>query len=291
MEGQITEPDVPQIKSFHSAIAEWRKNYPGSPLDANWISIRAMELFEAETFHQLPVTRPTSPKDVLVNQHRLQRIRPLTGVIQIVAPGPSAPENLHKLDGFGFTIVVNKACELPGAKNLWMVEDGTVYEDRFSRCKWFQYGLESCHDIACFDSGYLYEKCPDIPYTFESAGQFSDYTAYTFNEKGISEPHRIRTKLYHGYLRGDSTISCKALQLSYMLGAKEIRLCGVDMMKNEYFDGSKTVNADREEGGNYWDYAIPRFNSVIKYIQGKGVRIVSLSPTALDLEVINGGYS
>jgi len=47
-----------------------------------------------------------------------------------------------------------------------------------------------------------------------------------------------------------------------------------------YFDGSETNT------GQPYEYAVPVFDMMIQYIQSKGIKIVSLSDTNLNLDVI-----
>jgi hypothetical protein len=206
------------------------------------------------------------PKDIFLHLDNFK----VTPRIQIVAPGPNGKAHWNELDPECFTIVVNKSCEIPEIrKDLWLVADPTAHLYKDTRAQWFNYGLEHCFDIACFDSGKLFQWYPDVPYTHE----WGDY---------------LRSSSYGPFpyvLRGGTTISGQAVQLAYWLEATEIVLCGVDLTTNKYFDDSSTY-IQRREGNEPWEWVYPKFQMLVDWIIKHGVKVYSLSKTALKVNKV-----
>lgn len=191
-----------------------------------------------------------------------------TSTIQIVAPGKGGSDYLSLLDPSLTTIVINKAIEIDCNADLWMVADSNAYEHRHNKCSWFQYGIDNHMDIACFDSGFLFEKYPDVPMTFEHGPKIA-----------IDD-----CCLIPGFMRSGCSIGAQAIQMAFWLGADEIRLLGMDMSGVEYFDGTDAGAKWRNDGT--WHVIKTRINLMLNWIRSRGVEVTSLSPTALDVEVL-----
>ena len=81
-----------------------------------------------------------------------------------------------------------------------------------------------------------------------------------------------------GVIRYGATVSACAIQFAYIFGAAEILLCGVDFSGDEYFDGTKNVNAHH---GDTWP-ALERLQPLLDHlIDDKRMLIATLSPTKL----------
>jgi hypothetical protein len=191
----------------------------------------------------------------------------LTERIYIVAPGENGAAHYADLPTDCFTIIVNKACELDlPRRDLWMVSDPTVYNYKARGVvDWFQHGYDNYKDIACFDSGTLLEYFKDTRYTHEWAGEITSE---------FLEP--IKNKM-----RGGITISGRAVQMAYWLGAKEIILCGVDMSGMHYFDGTDRGTVAQHHTA--WVRVLPLFQQLCDWLREHGVSVYSMSETALEV--------
>ncbi len=198
----------------------------------------------------------------------------LTERMYVVAPGENGADYYEQLDAECFTIIVNKACdlELP-RRDMWMVADPTpFYAKMRGPYDWFSRGLATCEPIACFNSMSLMDFFDRCKYTHEWAPEI-------FND--FSEPVKNR-------IRGGLTISGMALQMAYWLGAKEIILCGVDMCGSRYYDGNdRGIVSEKDK---VWTRVVPLMNQLIKWIEDHGVKVYSLSPTALEVRTWQHQY-
>jgi len=194
----------------------------------------------------------------------------LTDRIQIVAPGINGKNHYDHLDPECFTIIVNKACEIPGIRrDLWMVADPTPYHALVrGYIDWFAEGLKTCESIGCFNSLTMLEYFDKVKYTHEWAGEIFDE---------FIEPMK-------NHIRGGLTISGMAVQMAYWLGAKDIVLCGVDLSGMYYFDGSERGTAAQHHTA--WVRILPLFQQLVDWVQARGVKVYSLSETALNVERI-----
>ncbi len=181
--------------------------------------------------------------------------------IQIVAPGLNGAGHHNDLDPCCFTIVVNKAIELPIRKDIWIVAD---YKQS-TTTDWFPFGIRNHADIACLQTEWLSNAFPDAPWSF-GCGPLID-------------PDEMVMPI-NGVLRYGTTVSGQALQLAYWLAPKEIVLCGLDFVGSEYFD---RTNRNLPPHHRLWKVKIP-MNRLIKWIINRGIKITSLSKTFLTLE-------
>jgi hypothetical protein len=86
-----------------------------------------------------------------------------------------------------------------------------------------------------------------------------------------------------GLTRPGCTIAGATIQICYWLGVKNIRLCGIDMWGDKYFDGSKHKRADR--ANHDWG-CLNVFNALIDNLERKGMTFTSLSETRLRVKQI-----
>lgn len=203
--------------------------------------------------------------------------------VHVLGMGPNmTEEHLSKL-GYEhqFTICVNRAIDYDSPRHvLWLCDDGTLPEK-----EWFQnciryYLPEDPKHIASFpivfSEGKLLETYPRVPYYVRhSPGFYTDPVG-----------------CWPGVLRGGTSVGGKGTQLAYHLikkdapGPKRIVLCGIDMMGKVYANDPEGhgCNANLRRDGTWAQ--LPNFNRLIKWIQEQGVQVVSLSETALDIEIV-----
>ena len=200
--------------------------------------------------------------------------------VYVLAPGLEGKAHYHRVPRDAFVIAVNYAIMISRVqKHIWIAEDSGLPK----LYSWFRdaakdyiakaYLLEEPYPTPVFDAGYMYEKYPNVAYIYHSGPHLS-----------YQQPHYKPFSLIPGLLRGYCTISSKAIQLAIHKGAKRIVLCGVDMHGAQYFDETVTASGYIGPSGN-WIF-VPRFNEFLKHLKADGIEVVSLSPTALNVEVI-----
>jgi len=187
--------------------------------------------------------------------------------VYIVAPGQNGRDYYDKIPSDAFIIVVNKAIELPLQPWLWMCS-----EPYAAQTDWFKDNIDDNKHIACFWSQHLYEAYPDIAYFWEHETPL--LTEENFIPKG-------------GVLRRGATITGQAIQLAYWFRARRITLCGFDACGNKYFDDVPAgIGEALDARAGVWDWTVRLINPLVEWMQSNGIEVVSLSPTALDVEVI-----
>ena len=187
--------------------------------------------------------------------------------VYVVAPGPNGLAHIGRIPDDAFIIVVNKAIELPLKPRLWMCSEPLT-----GKTEWFQNNIEANKGIACFWDKYFLQDYPDIAYYWEH-----------------EEPLLTAADTRPAYrsLRRRATIAGQAVQLGYWLGAKRIIMCGFDASGNTYYDDTPAGegNSFKMREGD-WDWVVRLMNPMIKLMKAEGVEVVSLSKTAIDVEVI-----
>jgi len=219
--------------------------------------------------------------DILTTDH----VFPNT--VYILAPGYEGRKQYDRISDDAFVITVNKGFQIPNVhKNLWLAEDVGL----LSFQPWFadavrgviaeRNELMAPETTVVIDSGKMFTLFPDARYVYNSTPSYLNFGRNIGDGTGPYE-------MIPGCLRGRATISSKAMQLAVKKGAKRIILCGVDMQGDKYFDGSITKSGHISGGvaqGNW--YFVPHFNKLVERLTMKGIDVVSLSPTALSVEVI-----
>lgn len=254
------------IKAKHNLYNVRKKNgelfsVGGRPIElreihAEWLSYRTDKKNPAPSVQaNMPMYIEFTARDIFNHFKDLK----LTDEIYVIAPGELGASKYKKLNPHKFTIVVNKAIECPVNADLWL-----ACEPLTGRTEWFKEHIKENKDIACFWSHYLYEEYPDINYTYEFGPPLT----------------KTSSECIWGLLRGRATVSAQAFQLAYHLGAKRIVLVGIDLKGNRYFDGSDAGQARPESA---WEWILPLFNPLIRWVESKGVEVVTLSETALDV--------
>ena len=187
----------------------------------------------------------------------------------ILGPGPNGRDYHHQIP-VGFTVLaLNKAIFATGvAIDYWLINH--------THQEWFQEADQY------WKGSRIYRLEAAAPF-LENATQAAPWFYYDPPPEKLdpARPELIDQGVRHG-----GTIAATALQIAWLLGAKEIWLCGIDMTGYGYWDG--TLNHEHEQfHGEHWT-AIPQIESLIQYLQDqKGVLIKSLSPTKLKVPMVD----
>lgn len=200
------------------------------------------------------------------------KIKPTT--VTIVGSGANGIGCYHRIPHDSFKIACNASIGITSIHyDGWMVIDKDCVKH-----EWFQY-YDVEHDVIRFYNS-------DLPGTkiasYDPA--ISDwYDTYNFIPgKPIQANH---FDIREGVIRGGVTVCGCAIQLAYLFGNREgleICLCGIDMEDNRYFDDSVSGEHD---SGKVWDHKQP-LDNMIHWIINRGVRVYSVSKTALAVEEV-----
>jgi len=214
------------------------------------------------------------PTDIFATELRFDKTEP----VYILGTGPNGAAHYDKIPAHSWVIAVNKAIEIPGVhKSIWLCADGSLPEKEWFKKAAREYIaseyelMDRNNPTPVFDSGKLAQEFKDVRYTFRHGKSLLEDGHYCIN----------------GELRCHATIACQAVQLAYLLGSRNIILCGVDMYGEKYFDGTETdkkINIQTRESQTW--KAADAFNNLIRAMKTTGCRIVSLSDTQLDVERI-----
>jgi hypothetical protein len=185
----------------------------------------------------------------------------------ILAPGPGGKAHHGRIPGDAFVIAVNKAVLIPDVKpDLWMIN----HSDQ----DWYPAADVRYQGPRLYNHSAAVGARPPPP-----AGQ--DHLYYLPPERKLDA--QALHLLDDGRIRFGGTIVASALQLAHHFGAREAILCGVDMSGNQYWDGVENPDAStRHMHGEEW-LAVPLLNPLIRFLEGRGLRITTLSPTRLDV--------
>lgn len=90
----------------------------------------------------------------------------------------------------------------------------------------------------------------------------------------------------NGYLRGGASAVARGVQLAWFKEAARCILIGADMYGTKYYDGTanKSKPSTLDKDGNWLE--LTYFNELIKWVQTRDMDVVSLTETALNIEVI-----
>jgi hypothetical protein len=155
---------------------------------------------------------------------------------------------------------------------IWLCADTTLYMQ-----EWFQREVDvtircgftlsnRINPTVVFSDHGLMERYPSVPFFFRHG-------------RTLRKDPKFRP--LPGVLRCGASIASQAVQLAFWKGARRIVLCGVDMRGLEYFDG--TVNKQNNLKPDGTSKHLRMFNGLCAWLKGKGVEVVSLSPTALNI--------
>ena len=202
----------------------------------------------------------------------------LKGDVYIVGTGPNGRKHYNEIPHDAKVIVVNAAINVMGIpKMLWMCEDSTLPTQT-----WFQDAVARKGYTDELDNRY----CPTLVFADKKEMNRFGTPFYFTNDgfiKGRGNPHG---KIIMGKTFGGGTIACRAMQIAIQLGATRIILCGIDMHGSVYFDETKVAAQFKALRDNKdWEVK-DSMQTMIDFAWNEhGVKTVSLSPTALNVEV------
>ncbi|HSW65411.1 MAG TPA: hypothetical protein VLH56_19195 [Dissulfurispiraceae bacterium] len=190
----------------------------------------------------------------------------LPPTVYVVGTGPNGKAAWSRIPDDAYVIAVNQAMLIEGIPDpaLWVTFDRTLWHEPKP---WWQAALDRSDDLGTIrlfgdvNAGRVYSD-----YSFKYAPHFHE------------DP---RKTLLHGVLRGGCNVAGCACQAAYWGGAKTIILCGIDMFGQVYYDGSVNPKVREEE----WKWT-HMFSQLLALIKAREVTVLSISPTALKVEVI-----
>lgn len=182
-------------------------------------------------------------------------------VVTIIAPGSNGRFFWNK--AVGTIIAVNGAIRIPIEKDIWIVADGNAV-----KCAWFKYGCENFKGFRVWSEA--------IHIRTEQRGDYT-FWLYPNHPDQVAEFWTLPFAVDPDFYRPTETVTGIAIDFAARNGAKEINLIGVDA-GGGYFDdleGKPTAKLN--------PVAFAKLEEEIKYFQGKGIIIRSLSPTRLEI--------
>jgi len=185
----------------------------------------------------------------------------LSYIVTIIAPGPNGRDFWDK--SLGYIIAVNGAVKVPIAKDIWIVADGNAV-----KCPWFKSGCENFKGFKVFSEA-IHVRC-DEPgdYTFWLYPNHPDQVEDFWKLPFVPDPD---------FFRPTETVTGIAIDFAVRHGAREINLIGVDC------DGGYFYDAPGEPTALLNPVAFAKLNEEIKYFQGRGIKIRSISSTKLEI--------
>ena len=214
-------------------------------------------------------------RDILKGKFRF------TDDVYIVATGPNGREHYMDIPNDATVIVVNQAVDIQGIpKSIWMCEHSTLPEK-----EWFQDAAKRHCGRLNTERG-LRNKNKVVPVFMDDAELNVYKTTFCFKHHGFLGGTNLDGKVWPDKTFGGATISCRAMQIAYQLGARRIILVGVDMAGDDYFDGNKgnPKYAERRDGGKWTQRKA--MDTVIEWIETHSdVELSSLSDTALRIPI------
>jgi hypothetical protein len=184
--------------------------------------------------------------------------------VVIACPGAAAtPEACARVPEDAYVIACNYGACLPLRRiDEWIVTDSAAH-----RASWWSVAKTSA-------AGALHIFSQSLADNLADAGAIADLLVTPQGSAlGYDDPWP-----QYGCLRCNVTIAGDALQRAWWGGAVDIYALGIDMRGSAYFDG----NAPYERPGD-WPY-LRTLQTLCGALRGAGMRIRTLSPTALDLE-------
>lgn len=191
--------------------------------------------------------------------------------VYIVGSGPNGRDYWHQIPVDAHVIVVNKAVIIEGIpKTWWLCEDDTLPDQ-----KWFVDCVQKVQKPL-----RIFRRCGRMQELFPSKYVFTHDAIW----RTACRKYKGKPKFQAPLTYGGATISCRALQIAAMRGAKEIILVGVDMSNSLYFDGTEGDCEKEVRRKGEWKQ-VKVFNQIIRWvIFNTDVKVRSLSETALNVE-------
>jgi hypothetical protein len=183
----------------------------------------------------------------------------------IVAPGPNARGCYRRIPADAYVICVNKAALIQEVRpNMWIINHSDV--------DWYRQADTTC---TAETRAYSEAAAQAIPGLHPRAGYYQFRPILP-----KFQPHEM-TPLA-GDIRDGATVVGHAIQLAFLLGSKEIILCGADMSGTGYWDG--TVNPlQADHHGEVWN-AVSRLDPMVRWLESEaGVTVSTMSETRISV--------
>lgn len=222
--------------------------------------------------------------------------------VYIVGSGPNAAPYMLKdpleplpdnLSLHPILIACNKGVLCRVTPTIWLCATPAL-----AQCDWFNKQMRYYASMT-----KAHRKACAPPFITGRAGEWlKNYAAFThhFQPGGSLWSHVKRDpvtnklkSVYHGfgcaagYLRGGAGATARGVQLAYFNEAKRCVLIGSDMKGMTYFDGTinKWKHSTLDAKSNWVE--LTYFDALIKWVKERGMDVVSLTETALNVEVVN----
>ncbi|MFT4588750.1 MAG: hypothetical protein ACI8QF_002856 [Limisphaerales bacterium] len=210
---------------------------------------------------RIPIDAMTPFTDVFQSEFTL------AGKVCILAPGPSGAPFYSAIPDDYQVIAIAKSVLAPAVvADVWLMNH--------NRQDWFEEADRTFDGICVFGESAAVPN----PLRHPKAARYF----YRTPKEQLSAEQLLPVD---GCIRHGATTSACAVQLAYNFGVRDILLCGVDMSGDGYWDGDSNPQPNH---GNVWP-AVARLNPLIHWLTSvKGLRIHSLSPTRLDVPIIQG---
>ena len=187
----------------------------------------------------------------------------------ILAPGKNGAGNYHKICD-RFTIAVNYGITIPVHIDQWLVGDWWGVQK-----PWFPRADKGFFGQRIFSKG-LAERCE----CWREGDLWFDFVHRRQVQRGYETERPTLERVF----RPDETSVGIAIDYAYRFGARDIALIGVDMVGDEYYDGTVSTceSCDRTKGT--WIFC-GMLMDVIQWHREKGCEFYSLSETALRVDI------
>ena len=211
-------------------------------------------VIEVDRLNSASETEQQFCNDVLKYRWRLQDVKGKT--VYIVCPGKNGADHYDKIPHRAFTICVNKGIECVKFPDLWMVADSEC-----PKADWWAPAFKRHKHKLCLIEGF-----PGLK------------SKWYFKRGDQLKPDDVT--MQDGIIRTGASIGACAIQMAYQLGASKIVLVGMDMEGCEYYDGTDSSYTRRR--GQVWN-TINRVNALVMHLYDQGIRIESMSKTAIQI--------
>ena len=194
--------------------------------------------------------------------------------VYVIGSGPNGKGCYGDIPKKGCVISVNKAVEIPLPQiQVWLfATPGLLREEWFTNLICDLEPVLKKEPFIIARAGALIDTYPDIPYYF------------------LCGPSLWSKEMPKGCiqdcLRGGASACARAVQLAWFNEAKRVILIGADMKGDGYFDGTRNEHKKNTMKPDGLWFELPYFNELIEWCKMRGMGVVSMSKTALDIEVI-----
>ena len=202
----------------------------------------------------------------------------LPAKVCIVAPGFMGRDFHDRIPEDYCQIAVSKAILSPNVNsNIWVMN--TTNHDWYDEANARFTGIRIYRDTMLAELASARAMGPRSSAALDRDVYQKDcyYFAPLVSEEG--KLSHLESRPIEKEVRGGGSLAGCAIQIAYILGARSIVLCGVDMSGDQYWDGKFNVHLNH---GDEWQF-LPRLQSLIGTLTCAGVSFSTLSPTKLNV--------